>query len=114
MRKLTFVLITLLSVMVYAEKYGVAAIKAVSSESSLFAYGTALQAVSGGSPASLLALVLIAVALVAALLFASLMTAAALIAVYDLMFTLIGSLMMGGGELWKLALPKLSGRGGAE
>lgn len=112
MRKLTFVLITLLSAMVYAEKYGVAAIKAVSSESSLFAYGMALQAVSGGSPASLLALVLIAVALVAALLFASLMTAAALIAVYDLMFTVIGSLMMGWLELWKLALPKLSGRGG--
>jgi len=50
MRKLTFVLITLLSVMVYAEKYGVAAIKAISSESSLFAYGMASQAVSAGSP----------------------------------------------------------------
>lgn len=95
MRKLTFVLITLLSVMVYAEKYGVAAIKAVSSESSLFAYGMALQAVSAGSPASQLVLVLIAVALIAALLVASLVTAAAVFAAYDLMFTVIGSLMMG-------------------
>lgn len=80
MRKLTFVLITLLSVMVYAEKYGVAAIKAISSESSLFSYGMALQAVSAGSPASQLVLVLIAVALIAALLVASLVTAAAVFA----------------------------------
>lgn len=114
MRKLTFVLITLLSVMVYAEKYGVAAIKAISSESSLFAYGMASQAVAAGSPASLLALVLIAVALVAALLAASVLTAAAVFTAYDLMFTVIGALMMGGLELWKLALPKLSGRGGAD
>lgn len=112
MRKLTFVLITLLSVMVYAEKYGVAAIKAISSESSLFAYGMASQAVAAGSPASLLALVLIAVALVAALLVASLVTAAAVFAAYDLIAALTAATMAGAHEVWKLALPKLSGRGG--
>lgn len=114
MRKLTFVLITLLSVMVYAEKYGVAAIKAVSSESSLFAYGMASQAVAAGNPASQLVLVLIAVALVAALLVASLVTAAAVFAAYDLIAALTAATMAGAHEVWKLALPKLSGRGGAE
>lgn len=109
MRKLTFVLITLLSVMVYAEKYGVAAIKAVSSESSLFAYGMASQAVSAGSPASQLVLVLIA-----ALLVVSLVTAAAVFAAYDLIVALTAATMAGAHEVWKLALPKLSGRGGAD
>ncbi|EMQ4189013.1 MULTISPECIES: hypothetical protein [Serratia] len=112
MRKLTFVLITLLSVMVYAEKYGVAAIKAISSESSLFAYGMASQAVSAGSPASQLVLVLIAVALIAVLLVASLVTAAAVFAAYDLIAALTAATMAGAHEVWKLALPKLSGRGG--
>lgn len=114
MKKMTFVLITLLSVMVYAEKYGVDAIKVVSSESSLFAYGMASRAVSVGSPASLLTLVLIAVALLAALLVASLLTAAAVLAAYDLIAALTAATMVGAHEVWKLALPKISGRGGAD